>query len=342
MKLTIKTLIVLILIISVIGYGYYLKKTNSIAGPSEDKVYFVINSGDTVDAIAQNLFDSGLIISPLAFKIYVWRQGLDNKLQAGNYDLWPSLKLKDIADLIANGQAVSRERTIRLIEGWTIDDIDAYLAKEGITTAGDITAIAGNQVSDWPDALDRPAFIDELPPTATLEGYLFPDTYRIFSDSSAYDIIAKQLANFEDRIPDEWQEEMKRQGRSLPETITMASIIEKEVKGAKDMKIVAGILYERLRLGMRLEVDSTINYITGKNDAQAALTDLEINSPYNTYRNYGLPPGPISNPGLNAIEAAIYPEESEYLFYLNRQDTGETIFSKTYAEHIRNKQIYLK
>ncbi len=137
-------------------------------------------------------------------------------------------------------------------------------------------------------------------------------------------------------------EKIKEQNKTVHEIITLASIIEKEVRSEKDMALVAGILLKRLEIGMPLEVDSTINYITGKNDPSVQSVDLQINSPYNTYKNYGLPPGPISNPGLASIKAAVYPEESDYLFYLNRQDTGETIFSKNYDEHLTNKYKYLK
>ena len=188
----------------------------------------------------------------------------------------------------------------------------------------------------------KPDFLNDAPADANLEGYLFPDTYRIFRDATAEDIIAKMLDNFNGKLSPAMRADISKQGKSIHDIVVMSSIVEKEVRSAADKKIVAGILYKRLELGMKLEVDVTINYISGKNNPSSALEDLQIDSPYNTYKYYGLPPGPIANPGLDAIMAAIYPEKSPYLFYLNRQDTGETIFSKTYEEHLRNKAKYLK
>ena len=197
-------------------------------------------------------------------------------------------------------------------------------------------------MSNWQFSFTKPGFLDSVPKGVDLEGYLFPDTYRVFNDVSDEEIVKKLLNNFDKKLSPELRQKIARQGKTIHEIITMASIIEKEVSSEADRPIVAGILYKRIKNGMRLEVDSSINYITGKNDPGANYADLEIDSPYNTYKNYGLPPGPICNPGLAAIKAAVYPEESAYLFYLNRQDTGETIFSKTFDEHIKNKNKYLK
>ncbi len=180
-----------------------------------------------------------------------------------------------------------------------------------------------------------------MPTSTGLEGYFFPDTYRIYKGAIYENLLKKALNNFWNKV-EPLMPEIKKQDKELADIIIMASLIEKEVSQIKDKKIVAGILYKRINIGMRLELDSTINYITGKNDPQASYFDLEKDSPYNTYKYYGLPPGPISCPGLSSIEAAIYPQDSPYLFYLNRQDNGKTIFSKTYAEHLKNKNKYLR
>ena len=181
-----------------------------------------------------------------------------------------------------------------------------------------------------------------MPIGVDLEGYLFPDTYRIYNDASADDILEKMLDNFDTKLSRELRDEIASQGKSIHDIVTMASIIEKEVAVKDDMAIVSGILYKRMEIGMRLEVDSSVNYVSGKSDPSVTYVDLQIDSPYNTYKYDGLPPGPICNPGLQAIQAAVYPGTSSYLFYLNRQDTGETIFSKNFDEHIRNKNKYLK
>jgi len=174
-----------------------------------------------------------------------------------------------------------------------------------------------------------------------LEGYIYPDTYRVYNNASVSDIVFKALNNLKNKADSKLLGDIEKSGMTFHEVMTLASIIEKEVRNKDDMKTVSGILIKRMNIGMRLEVDSTINYITGKNDPGASYKDLEIDSPYNTYKNYGLPPGPICNPGIEAIKAAVYPKESDFLFYLNRQDTFETIFSKNYDEHLRNKAKYL-
>ena len=183
--------------------------------------------------------------------------------------------------------------------------------------------------------------MSELPETASLEGYLFPDTYEISEGESPEDIIKNILVNFEKKITRELKEAIALKNKSVFEIITMASMIEKEVKTINDKKIVSGILWKRLEDGMPLQVDATINYITGKNHKSALLADLKINSPYNTYKYQGLPLGPISNPGIDSILAAIYPTESKYWYYLSA-DSGKTIFSKTLKEHNAAIAKYLR
>jgi UPF0755 protein len=181
-----------------------------------------------------------------------------------------------------------------------------------------------------------------LPPGATLEGFLFPDTYRIFRDAGAERIIEKMLDNFGDKLTSQMREDIKKQERTIYETIIMASIIEKEVRTPEDMQIVSGIFWDRIKNGQALESCATLAYILGVNKAQYSEEDTKIDSLYNTYKYRGLPPSPISNPGLNAIKAAIYPKYTEYNYFLSRPDTGETVFSRTYAEHLENKRKYLK
>jgi UPF0755 protein len=253
-----------------------------------------------------------------------------------------SLSAPEIARTLKNGLVADRERDIRIIEGWTIEEIDRQLTNSGAIKLGQYAALARQPVGQWALPFPRPGLLNSATDKATLEGYLFPDTYRVFNDATAADIIEKQLDNFASKLTPELLEYIKGQGKNLFMVVTMASLIEKEVSGEADRKIVSGILWKRLESGMRLQLDSTINYLTGKNDAAPLLSDLDFDSPYNTYRNDGLPPGPICNPGLSSIVAAVYPEKSPYFFYLNRQDTGETIFSKTFEEHVANKKKYLK
>jgi UPF0755 protein len=334
---------ILAIALSGIGFLYFNWSAGTPLSPAGAPVLpFTVEPGQGVKQIAAKLEAAGLVRSGLVFRTYLWRMGWEGDLKAGQYYLSQGLAIKEIAKILKDGQVADRERDIKVIEGWNITQADAALAKAGAVKAGDYAALALAPVGEWALPFARPGFLKSAPGTATLEGYLFPDTYRIFNDATAADIIRKQLDNFGQKISPALLAEIQAQEKSLFEIVTMASLVEKEVANEKDKKIVAGILWKRLDSGMRLQLDSTINYITGKNDPAPLLSDLEKESPYNTYRNDGLPPGPIANPGLSSIQAAVYPEENPYFFYLNRQDTKETIFSKTFEEHVANKNKYLK
>jgi UPF0755 protein len=175
---------------------------------------------------------------------------------------------------------------------------------------------------------------------ASLEGFLFPDSYEYNKDTvTIKHVIESMLDNFNSKLSSKMQESIKDQNKTLFEIITMASILEKEVRTANDMKVAAGLLWKRIESGMPLQVDATTIYFLGHNHLKSS--DLKVDSPYNTYTNKGLPKGPISNPGLKAINATIYPEDSPYWFYLSKP-TGETVFSKTFEEHRRAINLYLR
>jgi UPF0755 protein len=243
---------------------------------------------------------------------------------------------------LTSGQTISKERNIKIIEGWNIKDINSYLQKNNIIPDDSFKNYAGAPIGGWSFKIERPDFLAEAPTAADLEGFLFPDTYRIFVDATAEDIIIKTLANFDNKLTPDMRAAIKEQGKSIYQIITMASVVEKEVRSAADMEIVSGIFWDRIKNGQPLESCATLAYILGENKKQYTLEDTKIESPYNTYQNQGLPPGPIANPGLNAIKAAIYPKYTDYNYFLSRSDNGETVFSKTYEEHLANKAKYIK
>jgi UPF0755 protein len=337
-----KKIIFSLLFIFAIGFAgwiFYQTEVNQPASKIGESKVFAVHNGESVKEISDNLKKNGLIKSSHAFNFYIWLNNLGSNLQAGEYELAPTLNIKNIVNILANGQVTNKEVTIQVIEGWTMKDINNYLRKKRIITDNEFIRLANKSASQWNS--NKYNFLKNVPADANLEGFLFPDTYRIYKDASAADIIEKMLANFGRKLTPQMRADITKSGRTIYEIVIMASIIEKEAADEEDRPIIAGILYKRFEKGMKLEVDSTINYLTGKNNPQASYADLNIDSPYNTYKYYGLPPGPICNPGLLSLKAAIYPKESPYLFYLHRQDTGETIFSRTYNEHLRNKAKYL-
>jgi UPF0755 protein len=226
------------------------------------------------------------------------------------------------------------KKSIMIPEGYTVAQIDKLMAGEGIIgKPGDILGIKPEILAD-----DYPF----LKGKKSMEGFLFPDTYEFFEKSSPETVVRKMLDNFKNKA---WNKLEPLGGDTAYQRLILASIVEREVRDMKDDRaIVAGLLLKRMKIGMPLQTDVTICYVKDPLGCDGGVTkeDLLINSPYNTYLNRGLPPTPIDNPGLSAIEAAVNPKSSDYLFYISRKDTGETIFSKTIDEHNANVVKYLR
>lgn len=344
----IKFLFILVVVFFLVSLVSYLSAINSSADKKGSDVVFVVESGQGVNEISKNLFDAGLIKSKFYFETYIWLNKKESSLQAGKYVLNPILNIKEIVDIFVKGEVNNSEMTVKIIEGWSARDIAAYLEKTKKISEEDFLGIVGSPMVDYRKKGNAPKdfsgeydFLADKPDYYGLEGYLFPDTYRIYEDASAEDIVKKMLDNFDKKLTKEMRTEIKRQGKTIYEIITMASLVEKEVRSKEDMKTVAGIFWDRIKNGQALESCATLAYILGVNKSQYTLEDTKINSPYNTYRNKDLMPGPISNPGISAIEAAIYPEYTDYNYFLTDLKTGKTIFSKTYEEHVKNKAKYL-
>lgn len=304
-----------------------------------------IASGTGSRAIGSLLKSKGLIKSKWIFVSYAAITDSASRLKPGTYEFGGAISISRIVRALVAGE--SNERTITIPEGWDLADLASYFETVGAYPAETLFAVTGRPPSapkkeGLPNFRNLPEtfpFLRDLPRGATLEGFLFPDTYRIFRDASATEAISKMLENFDKKISPELRSEIHDSGRTLLEIITMASLIEKEVANDSDRKIVAGILWKRLNLGIPLQVDATVNYVTGKKGSPNA-KDLATKSPYNTYQNRGMPPGPIANPGLGAILAAIHPTKNPYLYYLSTPE-GATIFSRSLEEHNIAKARYL-
>lgn len=320
---------VLILVGVWIGQGIYLPRQLY----SEDQIVFNIEKGQGLQEISANLKKAGIIKSEVLSNLFVLARGVQGKLQAGKYILTTSMNIPEIINKLSSGDNIKEEITI--IEGWTLKDIAWYFENKGIFGAEEFFETANKDFSDEFE------FLREKSEKVGLEGYLFPDTYEIVPELEIREIVRKMLQNFDEKVTPELREEIVSQGKTLFEVIIMASILEKEVKTYEDRQITAGILWKRLRMGWPLQVDATLTYLTGKESLNLTKDDLKIDSPYNTYKYYGLPLGPICNPGLESIRAAIYYKENPYWFYLTTSE-GETIFSETLEEHNLARFNYLK
>jgi len=332
------------LIIGFLAAGVYLPK-NSL---SEKEVIFNIEKGEGSKDISFNLEKEGLVTWGPIFRIYVLITGVSGKLQAGKYLLSSSMNIPEMVKEFVVGDVMKEEITI--IEGWNLRDIGFYLEGKGMFQAEELWELAGfpaidySQVKDLPTPVDFSSdynFLKEKPENIGLEGYLFPDTYQINKGATLEEIIRKMLNNFDQKLTPDLREEIKKQEKSIFEIVTMASLVEKEVRTKEEKELVSGILWKRLKAGIPLQVDATIIYVTGRLQTKISKEETEIDSPFNTYKYRGLPLGPICNPGLESILAAMYPEDSQYLYYLSKPD-GETVFSKTLEEHNLAKAKYLK
>lgn len=333
-----KKIIISLLVIFTACFFYWQSLNSPVDAKGEEKV-FLVNKGETINNIAKNLRINNLIRSEFYFKNKI---GRGDNIQAGEYSISPKLSAREIIKILISGDIASREKSVRIIEGWNNKIIGDYLEKNNFVDSAKFMALADSMIWEWKFGFDKPDFLNAVPASADLEGYLFPDTYRIFKNASAEEIIFKMLDNFGRKISPEMALEIKRQNKNIHEIITMASVVEKEVRSQEDMKIVSGIFWNRIKNGQALESCATLAYILGLNKSQYSAEDTKIDSPYNTYKYRGLPPGPIANPGLNAIMAAIYPEDTDYNYFLSDPATGKTIYGKTFDEHNLNKHKYLK
>ena len=333
-----KKLIIIIVIIAA-GSFLYWRNLNSPVDMNGKEQIFIVNKGEAIKQVAKNLRINNLIRSEFYFKYAI---GSDNNIKAGEYLISPKFNTGEIIKILTVGEALSQEKSIRIIEGWSNKDIGAYFEKNSIISAKDFMALANAPLGQWKFSFAKPDFLNDAPKKVGLEGYLFPDTYRIFNDTTGEGVISKMLDNFGKKLTPATREEIKRQTKTIYEIITMASVIEKEVRSTDDMKIVSGIFWNRIKNGQALQSCATLAYVLGVNKPQYSVEDTKVDSLYNTYKYRGLPPGPIANPGLNAINAAVYPETTSYNYFLSDPATGQTIFSKTLDEHNANKYKYLK
>ncbi len=300
----------------------------------EDEIIFLIPKGESFFEIGDNLERKGIINSSFYFKIYALLSGSFNRFQAGNYIFCTDDNIKNISEIMKRGDIAQKKITI--IEGWNVRDIAEYF--ESLDLAEEEGFLKKVKSSDF-DYLY--SFLEEKPKETGLEGYLFPDTYFIPYGADVESVIELMLANFDNKLNDDLKSEIKKQQKSFFDIITIASLIEKEVREYEDKRLVSGIIRKRLKIGMPLQIDATISYITGRRTTAISIAETQIDSPYNTYKHRGLPIGPICNPGIESIKAALYPKESDYLFYLSKPD-GETVFSRNHQEHVAAKNKYLR
>jgi UPF0755 protein len=324
----------------------YSDALNEPAGDDDTPVTFVIEPGETAGQIAERLAAAGLIVDAEVFRRYLQVEGLDTSLEVGSYVLRQTMTVPEIAQALQSGARPEIEVTIR--EGLRLEEIAASVAVQTGIPAAEFVQMA---TSGWRNTdLVSHLFLSSLPPDASLEGFLLPDTYRFLEDATAYDVIARMLLTFSERVTSEMQLAAANRGLTVYEMINLASIVEREAVIASERPIIAGVYYNRLDYGWFLNADPTVQYGLGYNEStgewwrrlyfnELGISSLaEVDHPYNTYRYLGLPPGPICSPGLASIEAVAFPVESDYFYFMAdcTLNDGTHLFAVTEEEHFAN------
>lgn len=332
-----KKILTIIGVIVLVGFLWYRYALSSVSA-SQDRTVMTVESGMSVSRIADLLEEKNLIRSPFAFRMYVRLHGAQSKLQAGRFVLSQVMSVPEIIEVLRSGK--SQEVSVTIPEGWTVRDIDAEIARMGLAASGSVLDCAVRCDFSTFDFLPKVSGLAER--GGKLEGYLYPDTYFVnTADFVPKFFLERMLGTFRKKVVDANKDALKASGYSLHEVITMASLVEEETKTDAERPIVAGILWKRYDAGMGLGVDATVRYILDKPTSAITVSDLDTESPYNTRKFKGLPPGPIANPGLGSIAAALHPQESAYLFYLHDKK-GVIHYAVTNEEHNENRKKYLR
>jgi len=301
----------------------------AVRGGEGELTSIVVEKGAPFRRVADKLKAEGIISSERGFLFAAWLKGAERETKAGEYEFSPAMSPLAIIGMLKDGQV--KQYTLTVPEGYTIRQIAGLLERKGLADKANFIALAKDV-----------RLVKELGmPGAGLEGFLFPDTYRLSRGMSLTAIIEVMAGRFKEVYNKEFSRLAKKRGMSLIEVVTLASIIEKETSKSSERALISSVFHNRLRRGIKLQSDPTVIYAIRAFDGNIRKKDLKIKSAYNTYTHYGLPPGPIANPGREAIGAAISPAESKYLYFVSKND-GTHYFSSSYKEHARAVSKYQK
>ncbi|MFH0851581.1 MAG: endolytic transglycosylase MltG [Candidatus Peregrinibacteria bacterium] len=333
-----KKLLLFLLSLGIVTYAWYQHELSPFGGTGAVRVK--VEQGMSVARVGALLEERGLIRSLAAFKLYMKLNGAEAGVQAGTFIFRPSMSVEEIVQVLRSGK--SEEISLTIPEGWTLEDIDALIAKNGLADSGAVLDCLKRCDFSTFDFLPSTSLKELAPRGGRLEGYVFPETYFVNEvEFVPKFFLERLLGTFRARVIQEHKDEIAASGYSLHEIITMASLVEAETRTDQERPIVAGILWKRLGAGMPLGVDATVRYILEKSTEPITLADLETKSPYNTRKFKGLPPGPIESPGMTSILAALKPQDSPYWYYLH-DSKGIIHYAVTNDEHNENRRRYLR
>ncbi|MDP2871781.1 MAG: endolytic transglycosylase MltG [Bacillota bacterium] len=322
----------------VIAFGVYRMALAPVRPGSADSEIVAVPYGHSTTQIADLLETKGLIRSARAFRRWTVVSGTSGSLHAGEYTISYGMSTPQIVARMARGQVVLHPITIP--EGYNAAQIAALLEQRGFADQARfheaLRSAANSGLLPAGFASSRPAQV-RFP----LEGYLFPDTYHVYRGITEGELVRIMVGRFKAAMSPALEERARELKLTPSQVITLASIIEREARAPEERPVISGVFHNRLRIGMKLDADPTVRYAMPDPTRPITSKELAIDSPYNTYVNAGLPPGPICSPGLASIEAALYPAQVNYLYFVAKPD-GTHAFSRTFAEHLRNVALYIK
>ncbi len=335
-------IVLLLMLVLVVGAGIFAGSIfweYTASGTEGGKeVSFEIKQGQSVRTIAANLKEAGLIKSDIAFILKVKNMGASSDLRYGTFILNEGAGLETLITQLTSGGAQKASKSFTIPEGYSIEKMAVKLEEEGICSAADfLAAVEKDYEFDFLASIPTDADVKYR-----LQGFLYPDTYSIFEDATAEDIVRTMLEQFDSKFTADMREKAENLGKSIFEVVVEASVVEREAQIAEERSIIAGVFNNRIEQGMPLQVDATVLYplTDGMYDVQRVLyADLEIDSLYNTYRYPGLPVGPICSPGISCLEAVVEPAEHNYLYYHTDEvkKDGSHIFTETYQQHMQTQ-----
>jgi UPF0755 protein len=331
------------------GVLLYLGNQLSPVEASDEEMRFVVPNGISSARIASILENEGLIKSGTVFSYYLKYKKEGAGFKAGEYAMNPGITIDRIIEMLNNGEILVPETfTVTIPEGFTVTEIADVLSRSGHVDRAKFLELVNNPSLIKPsEGMVIPPFVAQIPENEgmkfRLEGYLFPETYEMRTDISTDDAVVKllqQLTKKLSTLPEDWTEQLENNKISFHELMTIASLVEREVILDEERAVVAGIIYNRMNKKMPLQIDATVQYALDEHKERLLIEDTKIESPYNTYVNAGIPPGPIASPSIDAIKAVLYPEETKFFYYVTKKDgTNGHLFAETFKKHQNNIAI---
>lgn len=317
-------MLAILLLTGLFGGRMIYKLAQPVNAAADAAVTITVKPGMSTREIGQVLYEKNLIRSVSLFRLVARLEGMEKSLQAAEYSFSPAMSVRQIVGMLARGEVAYRQFTVP--EGYTIDQIAALLEEKNLADAAKFKEAAKSlRPFDYIE--------DSNDVVYPVEGFAFPDTYRVARAVTEPQLLRMMLYQFNDRFTPQMRERARQMGFSLREVVILASLVEKEAQLESERPVIAAVFMNRLKLEMPLQSCATIQYILGYPKVELSIQDTQLPSPYNTYLHMGLPPGPIANPGIESINAVLYPAQNDYLYFVADKN-GAHHFSQTYEQHL--------